>query len=134
MAERAVRRLMSALADDLVETSRARIAAADLHDVAGVRAHRGGLIAPSPSTRHAKETLEAWLFANLYRHWSVNQTFHAARTMLERLFAFFLAHPDALPTDHGARCDRDGTPRVVADYLAGMTDRFAIDEFRRLCP
>ncbi len=133
IADRALRRLMAALTDDLVESTRQRLAAHGVRDAAGVRASRAELVGFSLAQLHAKQALEAWLFANLYRHWRVNQTFHAARRVLADLFAFFTAHDDVLPTDHAARIASQGRERTVADYLAGMTDRFALDEHRRLC-
>jgi dGTPase len=133
LIDRALRRLMAALVNDLVATTQGRIAAAGVDAVAAVRRQPDQLVEFGRSTREAKEELEAWLFRHLYRHWRVNQTFHAARKVLADLFAFFTTNPDTIPTDFAARIDGDGLHRVVADYLAGMTDRFALDEHRRLC-
>ncbi|GDY12784.1 deoxyguanosinetriphosphate triphosphohydrolase-like protein [Planctomycetota bacterium] len=130
---RAVRILLDSLVSDLVETTLATLERQDISSIAAVRAASTPLVAESPSLRDAKQTLEAWLFAKLYRHWQVNRTMHRCRRILRELFDFFIAHPDTLPPDHAARAEGMGLHRATADYIAGMTDRFACDEHRRLC-
>ena len=63
----------------------------------------------------------------------MNRVFHKARRILGELFTFFTTHPDSLPPEHAARAEGAGLHRAVADYIAGMTDRFAIEEHRALC-
>nr|MBA3938605.1 deoxyguanosinetriphosphate triphosphohydrolase [Planctomycetota bacterium] len=103
-----------------------------LGSVAAVRAAAPGVVGMAPSMVQAKEGLEAWLFANLYRHHLVNRVFHKARRILGDLFVFYTAHPDSLPPEHGRRAEGLGLHRAVADYIAGMTDRFAMEEHREL--
>ena len=116
-----------------IARTRSLLAAKGIATLADVRAARDALIQPSPSMREAKKTLERWLFANLYRHWQVNRKFHLAQRIVADLFAFFTAHPDSLPPEHAQRAAGAGLHRAVADYIAGMTDRFTGDEHRRLC-
>jgi dGTPase len=132
LVDRALRTLMDSFLSSLVEHSRESLAAHAVGTVAHVRAHPGQLMGVSPSMRAAKELLEAWLFANLYRSWQVNRVFHKARRILADLFAFYADHPDSLPPMHAARAEGAGLFRAVADYIAGMTDRFAMDEHRKL--
>ncbi len=132
LVDRAIRRLMDSLVNNLVINTRASIGSRGIRDVAGVRLCPDQLVGLGAQMREAKETLEAWLFANLYRHYQVNRTFHRAKAMLADLFGFYLAHPDALPPEFAARIEAVGHHRVVADYLSGMTDRYAVDEHRRL--
>jgi dGTPase len=71
----------------------------------------------------------------MYRHWRVNRTRSQARRILAEMFDLFVAEPDVLPEDWFARLkglDQPSGARVICDYIAGMTDRFAIDEHRRL--
>ena len=71
----------------------------------------------------------------MYRHWRVNRTRSQARRMLAEMFQLFMAEPDVLPSEWYARSlsrDEAGRARLVCDYIAGMTDRFAMDEHRRL--
>ena len=131
LVDRAVRRLLDSLLSDVVDTTRTACAKHGVVDVAGVRACPHQLAGVSGSLREAKERLEAWLFANLYRHYAVNRTFQRAKRILAELFAFYSEHPDCMPPQ--ARELRDRTQqRTVADYIAGMTDRYAIDEHAKL--
>jgi dGTPase len=131
--DRALRNLMDAMIDDCCAATLARLAEDGVRDLAGVRAATRPLIVHSPSFHAGKCELQQFLFDNLYRHHLVNAAFHRARRVLAELFAFYTAHPDALPPEHAARVPRAGLHRTVADYLAGMTDRFALDEYARLC-
>lgn len=133
LVDRAVRRLMDSLAGGLVEHSLASLRAHTIHTVTDVRACPEQIISLAPTQRAAKETLEAWLFTHLYRHHVVNRTFHRAKRILRELYGFFTTHPDTLPPEFTLRVEADGLERVVADYMAGMTDRFAEEEHRRLC-
>ena len=129
--DRALRILLDSLLGNLIEHSASRLVA--ITSVTAVRSAGDQLIEPAPSMVQAKQRLEAWLFANLYRHYRVNRVFHTARRMLAELFAFYTIHPDGLPPEHAARAEGAGLHRAVADYIAGMTDRFAIEEYQRLC-
>lgn len=133
IADRALRILLDSLLGNLIEQTASRISERKIDSVAAVRAAGVQIVEPAPSMVQAKEQLEAWLFANLYRHYRVNRVFHSARRMLAELFAFYTTHPDSLPPEHAARAQGAGLHRAVADYIAGMTDRFAIDEYERMC-
>jgi dGTPase len=79
--------------------------------------------------------LRTFLMDRMYRHWRVNRTRSQARRMLAEMFQLFLAEPDVLPSEWYARSqgrDEAGRARLVCDYIAGMTDRFAIEEHRKL--
>ena len=82
-----------------------------------------------PAARAEFDELKRFLFSALYRHPQVMQTTAAARQVLSELFQAYLAAPQEMPADFGAADDR---PRAVADYIAGMTDRFALREYHRL--
>ncbi|MBA2479423.1 MAG: deoxyguanosinetriphosphate triphosphohydrolase [Planctomycetes bacterium] len=132
LVDRALRALMDSFLSSLVDHTRSSLSAHGIATVSDVRRHQSAVVGVSPSMRNAKELLEAWLFANLYRSWQVNRVFHKARRILDDLFAFYAEHPDSLPPMHAARAEGAGLFRAVADYIAGMTDRFAIEEHRRL--
>ena len=79
--------------------------------------------------------LREFLMSRMYRYWKVNRTRSQARRILAEMFQLFMAEPDVLPTEWFARSqnrDEAGRARVVCDYIAGMTDRFAIEEHRKL--
>ena len=80
--------------------------------------------------------LREFLMARMYRYFRVNRTRSHARRVLRELFQLFLAEPDILPPEWSARLhvatDEPGKAQVVCDYIAGMTDRFAMEEHRKL--
>ncbi len=133
-----VRRLIGCQVIDLVETSAARLAAAAPADIDAVRNHGAALIGFSDSMREKNLELKRFLRTRLYRHYRVHRmTAKAARTITE-LFDAFFADPRLLPDETHAQVrsleERDGLAgraRAVADYIAGMTDRYAIAEYER---
>ena len=89
----------------------------------------------SPALAADLAGLRRFLHERMYRHWRVNRSRSQARRLLADMFALFLAEPDVLPAEWYGRVqalDDAGRARVICDYIAGMTDRFAIEEHRRL--
>jgi len=133
-----VRRLIGCQVIDLVETSAALLAAAAPADIDAVRNHGTPLIGFSDGMREKNLELKRFLRTRLYRHYRVHRmTAKAARTITE-LFGAFFDDPRLLPDDAYAQAraleeseGADGRARAVADYVAGMTDRYAIAEYER---
>jgi dGTPase len=90
------------------------------------------LVAPSDELAQLKRQLEVFLYDRVYRHPLVMAKRVLAQDALRQMFAGYLDRPELLPRKFQARAERDGLPRSVCDYLAGMTDRFAWHEFQRL--
>jgi dGTPase len=130
MIHETVRRMINALVLDLVAESARRIAAAGRGSIEEVRA-APPLVAFSAATRREADAMKAFLFDNLYRHYRVVRMTTKARRIVTELFAAFLDEPRLLPPDHQHRARID-KPRAIADYVAGMTDRYAIKEHQRL--
>jgi dGTPase len=131
----AVRRLIDRMVNDLLEETRRRLAAAKPESADAVRGHDGPLVSFSESMRQHDRELKAFLFQRMYRHHRVNRMASKARRVVRELFRLFLAEPEILPSQWRRQTDGEGTPRTartVADYLAGMTDRYALDEYARL--
>jgi dGTPase len=130
MIHETTRRMINALVVDLIVESRRRIAETA---PGGVDAVRGAspLVAFSEPVRAEADALKAFLRDHLYRHYQVMRMTEKARRIVRELFGAFLGEPRLLPTDHRQRAEREG-PRVIADYVAGMTDRYAMKEHRRL--
>ena len=80
----------------------------------------------------ADRDVKAFLFARMYRHPSVLAVRDKADAIVRRLFAAYMADPSAMPRDWAAKAEQGDRARAVADYIAGMTDRFAIHEHARL--
>ena len=132
-----IRRILSAQVYDVIETSSAAIAAAAPQSVDDVR-RAAPLIRFSDSMRHDSSVLKRFLFQNLYRHPQVMQTTCQAKQVIADLFKVYMDAPHELPPAFTARTFSSLTvnttllARVVADYIAGMTDRFASREHERL--
>jgi dGTPase len=131
-----IRRVINALIRDLVDESRRRINDLDPEDADAIRRAKRPVIAFSPAMAEANRVIKEFLFARMYRHWRVNRMTAKARRVTGELFALLHTQPSLLPDDWRSRAgDQGGTARVaaiVADYIAGMTDRFARDEHLRL--
>jgi dGTPase len=131
----AVRRLIGIWIDDLVAESSARLAAARPESVEEVRAAGKPLVGFSDAMNEQQAILRRFLMARMYRHWKVNRSRSHAKRILKELFELFLAQPELLPPDWQSGGDGPGgqrTARRACDYIAGMTDDFAIDEHKRL--
>ncbi|MGE5147660.1 MAG: deoxyguanosinetriphosphate triphosphohydrolase [Candidatus Eiseniibacteriota bacterium] len=130
-----VRRLIDYMVNDLLAETRRRLEAAKPADVAAVRALDHAVVAFSDTMRQADAALRAFLHERMYRHQKVNRMTNEARRIVTDLFTLMLANPDVLPYEWRRRADAPKSPRtarLVADYIAGMTDSFALDEHRRL--
>ncbi|AIY39611.1 Deoxyguanosinetriphosphate triphosphohydrolase [Collimonas arenae] len=129
-----IRRMINALITDLIQTSQQRIRDAGLQTVDDVR-NAPPLIAFSDSMAQQAALLKRFLRENLYRHYLVNRMTAKARRIVAELYACFSAEPSLLPPAYQL-AQRAAEPqqqaREIADYIAGMTDRYAIREHRRL--
>ena len=125
-----IRRMINTLVVDLVEQTRANLA---LHQPASLDDVRAcpPLAAFSPAMREEHLELKRFLFGNLYRHYKVARMSEKARRLIRALFDAFTGEPRLLPPEFQGRAAQS-LPRAVCDYIAGMTDRYAILEHRRL--
>jgi len=123
-----IRRMLSQQVYDVIDATRARIA--DHMPPNADQARRcPPLVRFSPGMREASSTLKKFLFKELYRHDKVNETTAQAKHVLSELFAAYVAQPEEMQAAFAQREDRH---RAIADYIAGMTDRFAVREHERL--
>ncbi|MGH7014024.1 MAG: deoxyguanosinetriphosphate triphosphohydrolase [Stellaceae bacterium] len=131
----AVRRLIDRMVTDVVAETRRRIEQANIASADAVRQSRVPLVAFSAELREREKGLREFLFERMYRHYRVNRMSSKARRVVADLFGIFNREPELLPSewrDEATKRDAKGRARVIADYIAGMTDRFALDEHRRL--
>jgi len=130
------RRIIAEMIGDVVRESRLRLAALPWQSLQGVREAGHPVVAASPGTRGEIEGLQQYLFAGVYRHPRVMRIVQDAEAVVRDLFARYLADPAEMPGLWRAAAEEcaDVPERVavVADFVAGMTDRFAIKEHRRL--
>ena len=130
MVNETVRRMINALIVDLATETGRRIKAARPASIDDVR-QAGPLAAFSADVRKEADALKSFLLHNLYRHYRVMRMTTKARRVVTELFRAFLDEPRLLPIDHQARAAEDKA-RAIADYVAGMTDRYAMKEHQRL--
>jgi dGTPase len=128
----AVRALIDWQVTDLLEQTRSRLKSQAIRSLQDVRTCKMLLAVPSDDVRAMKAELEKFLHARVYRHHRVMRMAHKGRRILRMVFEELCHHPDQLPERYQARVGATPLPRVVCDYLAGMTDRFAQDEYLRL--
>ena len=133
-----LRRVINHLVTDLIDSSAARLGQSGVRSIAEVRSHPKALIGFSDTTRELNYALKSFLREQLYAHYKVRRMTAKARRVVRELFDAFFNDPALMPDEHEARTRLElvpgpaGRARAVADYIAGMTDRYAILEHSRL--
>ncbi len=130
---RATKALVSVLADDLITQTQANIESQNLRTRHDVQHAESKCVAFSAPVGQALDELGSFLFNRVYTHPTSREKTELARRCIRELFELFISKPEALPPRYLRRADQDGLHRVVCDYIAGMTDRFCLNEHRRLC-
>ncbi len=125
-------RLINSQVTDLVETTAARLAERGIGSAEGVRHAEGRLFAFSATVGRQKAELEAFLNEKLYRHYRVARMTGKAKRFVRELFQAYLADERQLPDEYRATAQAEGLHRAICDYIAGMTDRYAQDEYKKL--
>lgn len=129
----AVNHLVKVMLNDLIQTSHQRLTAAAAADSHAARNHADApLIAFSLGMERDLETLQEYLFTRFYRNYRVVRMMDKAKRLLAALFDAYVDRPELLPPDFQQWAEREGTHRAVCDYLAGMTDRYAEQDYRKL--
>ncbi len=130
-----IRRLIGLMVDDLLAETGRRLAEAAPASAAQVRALGAPVVAFSGQMRKNDRALKDFLRQRMYRHEKVNRRTAESHQVVRELFSHYLADPAALPPEWQAEAGAPGSPetaRLAADYIAGMTDRFAMNEHRKL--
>lgn len=130
-----IRRLIDAMVNDLIAETNRRLDDLRPRNADAIRNCGRAIAAFSDQMRAHDQTLKQFLFERMYRHSTVNRMTAKARRVIGDLFNFYLDQPDCLPGEWRAAACNLGKPdraRLIADYIAGMTDRYALDEHKRL--
>jgi dGTPase len=130
-----IRRVINLMITDVVEETRRRIAVLKPQDVSDIRKATQPVVFFSDRMRALNQETRDFLFGRMYRHWRVNRTSLKSKRVLQVMFALLHGQPDMLPPAWAARAGEPGSSaaaRAVCDWLAGMTDKFALEEHRRL--
>jgi dGTPase len=126
------RRVITCFIEDAIGDSRRRIAEARAVSPEAVATAGRALVGHSAAIEAADRDVKTFLFARMYRHPSVLAVRDKADAIVRRLFGAYMADPSAMPRDWTAKAEQGERARAVADYIAGMTDRFAVHEHARL--
>ena len=136
MIHEVIRRMINTLVSDLIVTSQANIQSQNPSTIDDVRKAGKPLISLSESVASENTELKRFLNKNLYKHPKVEKMSEEAKLTIRHLFDGFMTSPKLLPEEAqkniGQHIDDQGRARVIADYIAGMTDRFAISEVGRI--
>lgn len=128
----ALRSLIDGLVTDLINTTREAVESASVGSVMDVRNAGRLLVGLSESAAAGNHQLKRYLHSHLYSHHRIERMKDKARRMLEALWGRYVSNPNLLPHEYHKRIEVIGLERTIADYVAGMTDRYAIQEYRRL--
>ncbi len=123
-----IRRLLSAQVFDVIDQTRKHITAQDIQIEADVR-HAPPLVSFSPELAKEVQHIKSWLFKHLYRHAQVIAKMDEAQSRVRDLFVAYVENPNLMPAAYAQQSD---LPRAIADYIAGMTDRFAEQSWHKL--
>ena len=136
MAHEVVRRLIDRMVDDLLAESTRRIEASGVQSAQEVRLANHSMVSFSDEMIACDKELRAFLYEHMYRHYRVNRMTSKARRIVSDLFELYMVEPDILPSEWRVLCegaaDKVKAARHICDFIAGMTDRYAIEEHRRL--
>ncbi len=127
-----VRRLINMQVTDLVENTRARLAQFSIETLDDVRSCLESLVAFSPAFQQRLAPLKTFLFERMYRHYRLIRMEEKARMIIRRLFDAYLNNPNQIDPSFRHRMGKTDHVRLAADYIAGMTDRFAMLEYKKL--
>jgi dGTPase len=128
----ALKSMMNALVNDLIVTTRQQAAQAEVHSLQDVRALDRRLVAFSPAIEERRREAKHYLAQHLYHAHNLERDHQLAEETISGLFAHWITHPEQLPCGHEIQIATEGAPRVVADYIAGMTDNYIADQWRRV--
>lgn len=129
---RIIRRLIGILVTDVVHASHERLKAENIQSVEELQRLPYNILGYSEEMTAANRQLKDFLYKNLYRHYRVVRMQVKAEKVIRDLFQAYMNEPDMLPEHIKARVNGTNLARTVCDYLAGMTDRFAIEEYEKL--
>lgn len=134
-----VRRMITSHVNDIIDTTQRNLKNTGVETLADVRAQQKAIVSFSDNIRHQNQELKQFLFKNLYRHYRVHRMTTKAKQVMQEQFDAYLDDPRLLPDKYQGRINelevaqgKEGRARAIADYIAGMTDRYAIAEHDRL--
>lgn len=129
---RFIRELVGIMVSDVLENSNQKINQRGIASLDDVIHQPDNLVVYSPEQKSQNRALKDFLYQNMYYHYRIVRMKNRAENFLGRLFESYVKHTNQLPPDYQTRIEKQGIHRVVADYIASMTDRSALLEYRQL--
>jgi dGTPase len=127
----ALKGLLNRLASDLIENTQSKLAHSGIKTLADVRAHHTRIAGFSPEVETERQRIKDFLYENLYYSPSLADEKDDAEQIVSQLFTFWMENPSALPRSYQEKAAQESLPRVVCDYIAGMTDHFIIEQHEK---
>jgi dGTPase len=130
----ALKRVLNRMVDDLITNTRSRLHQGGIHTVDEVRGHDQRLAAFSEAVDDERKQTKDFLYENLYFSSALADEKDDAERVVGELFAFWMANPAALPHNYQEKAKEESLPRVICDYIAGMTDNFIFEQYEKYRP
>lgn len=127
----ALKKLLDTLVTDLLETTRARLRKLRIRSVEHVRAQSTRLVGLGPRVARENKRLKDFLHQKLYSHKGIGSERKEIVRCLEKLFDYYIEHPRSLPATYFAQTQQETAHRIVCDYIAGMTDNYLVERYRK---
>ncbi|HEV2468083.1 MAG TPA: deoxyguanosinetriphosphate triphosphohydrolase [Candidatus Sulfotelmatobacter sp.] len=129
----ALRRVLNRFVDDLIRNTQKRVEAAGIRTLEDVRNHTERLAAFSPAVESDRKQSKEFLYENLYFSPALAEEKDDAERVVTELFAFWMSHPESLPHNYQQKAKEESLPRIICDYIAGMTDPFILEQYEKHC-
>lgn len=129
----AVKRVLNRFVDDLIKNTERRVSDAKLSTLNDVRCYPERLARFSPAVDAERQATKHFLYDNLYFSPSLAEEKDDAEQVVRELFSFWMKHPDSLPHHYQEKAKTESLPRVICDYIAGMTDPFIFEQYEKYC-
>ena len=128
-----VKRILNRFVDDLITNTRARVTQANIQTLDGVRRHPERLAAFSPAVEAERKQSKDFLYENLYFSPALAAEKDDAERVVAELFTFWMENPKTLPRNYQEKAKAESLPRIICDYIAGMTDNFIFEQYEKHC-
>jgi len=125
--------LLDRFVSDLIRNTQKEIRAAGVHSVQDVRGHPQRLVIFSPEIEEERKQTKNFLYETLYYSPSLDAEKKEGERIIEELFEFWMAKPENLPTNYQEKSEQEPLPRVICDYIAGMTDNYIYEQYAKYC-
>jgi dGTPase len=129
----ALKRVLNRYVDNLIKNTQRRLNESKIQTLDDVRAHPERIVAFSPEIEAERKLNKEFLYENLYYTSSLADEKEDAERVVRDLFAFWKTHPHDLPRSYQEKAVVDSLPRVICDYIAGMTDHFIFEQYDKYC-